>query len=200
MDLSHPNSDAESESRGNVLVPATIDAAMFVISYEHVAVGGFHASSMHVRHGANRQAFHDATLEIWDKKVWDRFAGNMMRLAQIEFEIESTLTIHAQLLVLLVTWSVSDVSLRKMKMVKGMNGLQDMLIDQLDTEKLTQEEMVVTIKTRTRNSSIATIRPVGSLCLNAHSPALGESTLFAQLKTPADTALSVADGHPSDSY
>uniref|UniRef100_A0AAV1TED1 Polyketide synthase n=1 Tax=Peronospora matthiolae TaxID=2874970 RepID=A0AAV1TED1_9STRA len=53
MDLSHPNSDAVTLNLSRSLVatssfPATIDAAMFMISYEHVAVGGFHASSMHV--------------------------------------------------------------------------------------------------------------------------------------------------------
>uniref|UniRef100_M4BN23 Uncharacterized protein n=1 Tax=Hyaloperonospora arabidopsidis (strain Emoy2) TaxID=559515 RepID=M4BN23_HYAAE len=205
MDLSYPYSDSVTLNLSLSLVamssfPATIDAAMFVISYEHVAVGGFHASSMHVRHGVNSQVFPDATLEIRDKKAWDRFAGDMMRFAQVQFEIESTLTIHVQLMGSLVTWSVSDVPLRKTMMFRGMNGLQDMHIAQVDMENSTQKEAVATIKACVRNPSIATIRPVGALCLNAHYPALGESTLVAQLKTPADTELSVADGQPSHSY
>uniref|UniRef100_A0AAV1TJV4 Uncharacterized protein n=1 Tax=Peronospora matthiolae TaxID=2874970 RepID=A0AAV1TJV4_9STRA len=99
---------------------STIDAAIFLIPYEHVATG-----------------FSDATLEIRDKKAFDHFAGDMIRLAQVQFEIGSTLTIHVQLLGAIVTWSVSDVPLRKKIMFKGMNGLQDMLIDQAGMENST---------------------------------------------------------------
>ncbi|CAI5731178.1 unnamed protein product [Hyaloperonospora brassicae] len=205
MDLSHPAATSVMLNLSLSLVatspfPATIDAAMFAIAYEHVTVGGFQAPSMNVRRGVNDQVFPNATLGIQNKKAWDHFAGDMMRLAQVQFEIKSSLTIHVQLLGSFVTWSVSGVPLHKTMMFKGMNGLQDMQIAHVDMEYSTQKQVVATIKTCVRNPSIATIRPVGALCLNAHYPEFGEGTLVAHMKTAADTGLSVADEQPSHPF
>lgn len=86
-------------------------------------------------------------------------------------------------------------------MFKGMEGLQDMQIGQVDMKNSTQKQVVATIKACVRNPSIATIRPVGALCLNVHYSGLEEkNTLVAHLKTPADTSLSVAEGQMSHPY
>ncbi|RQM12164.1 hypothetical protein DD237_008108 [Peronospora effusa] len=205
MDLSHPESTSVTLNLSLSLevmssFPATVDATTFVIAYQDVIVGSFQAPVMHMRHGMNELVFSNSTLEIKDKKAWNHFAGDMMKLSQIQYQISSSLILHVRLLRGLVTFSASDIPLHKSMTFKGMDGLQDMQIAQVNMDNSTQKKVLATIKTCIHNPSITTIQPVGALCLNAHYPRLGEGTLVAHLRTSADTGLSIADGQPSHPF
>ncbi|KAF1772109.1 Protein of unknown function DUF3712 [Phytophthora cactorum] len=171
--------------------PATVEPATFSIKYDGLAVGIFQAPSMTITHGTNYQDFPNATLKIQDKNAWDQFAGDMMRLSKVEYEVSSKLNIHL---------SASDIPLNKVLKFRGMDGLRNMQIAQVDMQHSTQKQVVATIKTCIRNPSVTTIRPVGALCLNAHYPKLGHDTLVAHLTTSEDTGLPVPDGQPSHPY
>ncbi|CAH0479243.1 unnamed protein product [Peronospora belbahrii] len=205
MELSHPESNFVTLNLRLSLIamssfPAMIDATTFAIGYKDVLVGSFQAPVMHIRHGINEQVFPHSMLEIQDKKAWDQFAGDMMRLSQIQYEIRSTLTIHVQMLGGLVTLSASGIPLHKTMTFKGMDGLQDMHIAQVNMDNSTQKQVLASIKTCVHNPSITTIRPVGALCLHAHYPRVGKGTLVAHLKTSANTSLSIANGQPSHPF
>ncbi|OWZ03283.1 hypothetical protein PHMEG_00025018 [Phytophthora megakarya] len=205
MDLSRPEATSVTLNLTLVLMaaspfPATVESATFSIKYEGLEVGTFESPNMKITHGTNIETFPAATLQIGDKKTWDQFAGDMMRLPKVEYEITSTLNIHVQLLGGLVRLSASDIPLKKTMKFKGMDGLRDMQITQVDMGHSTQEQVVATIKTCIRNPSITSIRPVGSLCLNAHYPTLGKNTLVAHLITSEDMGLPIADGQPSHPY
>ncbi|KAL3656877.1 hypothetical protein V7S43_018217 [Phytophthora oleae] len=204
MDLSQPSTSSVTLNLSLSLMaaspfPATVESATFSINYEDHHVGSFQAPEMKITHGTNDQVFPHSTLNIVDKEAWDQFAGDMMRKSDIQYEISSTLNIHVRLLGL-VTLSASDIPLKKVMAFKGMNGLKDMQIIQVDMQNSTQKQVLAAIKTCIRNPSVTTIRPVGALCLNAHYPKLGRETLVAHLTTSADTGLPVADGQPSDPY
>lgn len=204
MDLSHPSTASVTLNLSLSLLaasplPATVESATFNIKYEDHLVGSFQAPEMKITHGTNNQKFPNSILTIADKHVWDRFAGDMIRNSDIQYDISGSLDIHVRLLGL-VTFSASDIPLKKTMTFKGMNGLKDMQIVQVDMQNSTQEQVVAAIKTCIRNPSVTTIRPVGALCLNAHYPELGTDTLVAHLTTSAGTGLPVADGQPSDPY
>ncbi|POM57955.1 Hypothetical protein PHPALM_37469 [Phytophthora palmivora] len=205
MDLSRPESASVTLNLSLSLMaaspfPTTVEPAIFSIKYEGLEVGTFQSPYMKITHGTNTQLFPNSTLTIRNKKAWNQFAGDMMRLPKVEYEITSTLNIHVRLLGGLVRLSASDIPLKKTMKFKGMDGLRDMQITQIDMGNSTQEQVVATIKTCIRNPSVTTIRPVGALCLNAHYPTLGKETLIAHLTTSADTGLQVADGQPSHPY
>uniref|UniRef100_H3HBV2 Uncharacterized protein n=1 Tax=Phytophthora ramorum TaxID=164328 RepID=H3HBV2_PHYRM len=180
--------------------PATVEPAIFNIKYHDNEVGAFLSPMMTIRHGVNNQVFPNATLQIRDRKAWDEFAGDMMRLPNVQYEISGSLNIHVRLLGGLVKLSASDIPLKKTMKFEGMDGLRDMQIADVDMSHSTQEKVLATIKTCIRNPSITTIRPVGALCLNAHSPKLGEHTLVAHLTTSTDTSLPVANSDPSHPF
>ncbi|CAI5701694.1 unnamed protein product [Peronospora effusa] len=128
MDLSHPESTSVTLNLSLSLevmssFPATVDATTFVIAYQDVIVGSFQAPVMHMRHGMNELVFSNSTLEIKDKKAWNHFAGDMMKLSQIQYQISSSLILHVRLLRGLVTFSASDIPLHKSMTFKGMDGL-----------------------------------------------------------------------------
>ncbi|KAE8915577.1 hypothetical protein PF003_g88 [Phytophthora fragariae] len=205
MDLSRPGSRSVTLNLSLSLLaaspfPATVEAATFAIAYKQQPVGTFEAPSMEIRHGVNEQSFPNSTLEIGDKKAWDQFAGDMMRLPMVQYEISSSLNIHVRLLGGLVRLSASGVPLKKVLKFRGMDGLRDMQIVQVDMGHSTQKKALAAIKTCVRNPSLTTISPVGALCLNAHYPTLGRGTLVAHLTTSEDTSLPVADGQPSHPY
>ncbi|KAF4132006.1 hypothetical protein GN958_ATG18789 [Phytophthora infestans] len=205
MDLSRPQSSSVALNLSMSLMaaspfPATVDPATFSIKYGGLEVGTFQAPSMSITHGTNNQVFPNSTLKIQNKKAWDQFAGDMMRRSNVQYEISSKLNIHVRLLGGLIKLSASDIPLSKTMAFKGMDGLRDMQIAQVDMQHSTQEQVVATIKTCIRNPSITTIRPVGALCLNAHYPRLGHETLVAHLTTSEETGLPVADGQPSHPY
>ncbi|KAG2788222.1 hypothetical protein JG687_00004431 [Phytophthora cactorum] len=205
MDLSQPQSTSVMLNLSLSLMaaspfPATVEPATFSIKYDGLAVGIFQAPSMTITHGTNYQDFPNATLKIQDKNAWDQFAGDMMRLSKVEYEVSSKLNIHVRLLGGLVKLSASDIPLNKVLKFRGMDGLRNMQIAQVDMQHSTQKQVVATIKTCIRNPSVTTIRPVGALCLNAHYPKLGHDTLVAHLTTSEDTGLPVPDGQPSHPY
>ncbi|KAL4173397.1 hypothetical protein KRP22_005353 [Phytophthora ramorum] len=205
MDLSHPRVDSVTLNLSLSLMaaspfPATVEPAIFNIKYHDNEVGAFLSPMMTIRHGVNNQVFPNATLQIRDRKAWDEFAGDMMRLPNVQYEISGSLSIHVRLLGGLVKLSASDIPLKKTMKFEGMDGLRDMQIADVDMSHSTQEKVLATIKTCIRNPSITTIRPVGALCLNAHSPKLGEHTLVAHLTTSTDTSLPVANSDPSHPF
>ncbi|GMF64531.1 unnamed protein product [Phytophthora lilii] len=205
MDLSRPEPHAVTLNLSLSLMaaspfPATVEPAKFSIEYHGAEVGTFWSPTMKISHGVNDQAFPNSTLAITDKKAWDQFAGDMMRLPKVQYEISSTLNIHVRLLGGLVRLSASDIPLKKTMKFKGMDGLRDMQIAQVDMDHSTQEKVLASIKTCIRNPSITTIRPVGALCLNAYYPALAKDTMVAHLTTLADTSLPVANDQPSHPY
>jgi len=205
MDLSHPQHASVQLNLSLSLLaaspfPASVEPATFVIKYANREVGAFSAPAMTLHHGVNEQNFPNSTLQITNRDVWDQFAHDMMVHPKLQYQITSSLSIQVRLLGGLVRFSASDVPLDKTLTFKGMNGLKDMQIADVDMAKSTQDNVLATIKTCVFNPSLTTIRPVGALCLNAHYPDLQAQTLVAHLTTSADTGLSVAAGQPSHPY